>query len=189
MKQVKQKKCKICRELFTPHYSSFQKTCGISCAKEEGKMIVEKERAKAWTKEKKEWSEKLMTLSNYIQLLQPIFNRYIVLRDKNDPCISCRTTKNVQYCASHYFNTKTFGNLRFDEENVHKACNQYCNGQLSGNLIPYRKYLIEKIGIDRFTALESRQNEVRKYTIPEIKELISHYRKKIKELTKQNDGL
>lgn len=188
--------CKHCKAKFKPKFNSLKEPgCSDECnheikviaalkAAEKYRKDREKNRKREWAIEKKERVDRLKTTSDWIQLLQPIFNRYIVLRDKADCCISCRTTKNVQYCASHYFNTKTFGNLRFHEDNVHRACNRYCNGEMSGNLIPYREHLINKIGIERFDALVELSNVPRHYTIPEIKEMIALYRSKIKELTK-----
>lgn len=104
------------------------------------------------------------------------------MRDKNLPCISCGTTKNIQWAAGHFYTRGAYPNLRFHEDNVHKQCNQYCNMKLSGNLIAYREGLINRIGIERFEALEREKNSVVKYTIPEVKGLIEKYRKKIKEL-------
>jgi hypothetical protein len=183
MKVVKPKKCKVCRELFTPNYSSFQKTCGITCAKEEGKQIVEKERAKAWTKEKKEWSDKLMTLSDHIQLCQKVFNTFIRIRDKGKPCISSGRPLITKYDAGHYYSCGAYPNLRFHEDNCHGQ-SVHDNRDKHGNLIEYRERLIERIGMDSFLTLEAMKQIPRNYSIPEIKELTAHYRAKIKELQK-----
>ena len=55
--------------------------------------------------------------------------------------------------------------------NVHLGC-EYCNTFLHGNLIPYRKNLIKKIGRKEFKALESRAHKTRKYTREELKEIM-----------------
>lgn len=44
---------------------------------------------------------------------------------------------------------------RFDPDNVHAQCIQ-CNHYLSGNLLEYRKRLIDKIGLERVEAVEQR---------------------------------
>lgn len=184
-------KCRICSNKYVPTYNSLtQKTCTKpECLAEWGRIIAAKEREKnekakkrddvTWKKEAK---EKLMSLGDYTQLFQKVFNTYIRMRDKNLPCISCGTTKNIQWAAGHFYTRGAYPNLRFHEDNVHKQCNQYCNMKLSGNLIAYREGLINRIGIERFEALEREKNSVVKYTIPEVKELIEKYRKKIKEL-------
>ena len=143
---------------------------------------VKKREKRLFHEFKQKVNEKHMTLGKWIKLAQPIFNEYIRLRDKDLPCISCGTTSNVKYDAGHYFNRKSYGSLRFDEDNVHKQCSQNCNDNLGGNLINYRIGLIERIGEKRVDELEARRNVKVKYSIPDIKELIELYKSKIKEL-------
>lgn len=187
MLKVKPKKCRQCGKMFTPTYSTAQVTCDYTCAIAYGiAKKVEKE-AKEWSKEKKERKEALMTYSEWLNLLQVTFNTYIRQRDFNDPCISCQTTKNVQYAAGHFFTVGGFPNVRFDEDNCHKQCNRFCNHENSGNIHEYRPRLIEKIGIERFEALEYRaRNTTLKLSVPEIKEKIEHYKQKIKRLKNEN---
>ena len=182
-------KCKICKSKFTAS-SSLKPTCDeYDCKVAYALKVAEKNRAARERKEKRdhrEWKaktkEKLMTLSDYIQICQKVFNTYIRMRDNDKKCISCGTKANVQYAAGHYFSTGAYPNLRFHEDNVHKQCNRKCNMGLSGNLIAYRERLIKRIGIERFEALEALKQVPRHYTIPEVKELIKTYRNKIKEL-------
>ncbi len=179
------KKCKICQEVFKPTFSSLQTTCSPKCAIEFASKQVKKENAKAWQAEKKERKEKLLTTSDWLQLLQTVFNAYIRERDFGKPCISCGTRKPVQMCAGHFYSRGAYPNLRVDEDNVHGQCNKKCNLKLSGNLLEYRPRLIKKIGQQRFDELESRKQNDLKLTLPEIKEMIIHYRALTKEL-KQN---
>src|SRR4030067_255462 len=78
--------------------------------------------------------------------------------------------KSKKETAGHYFNANNHYNVRFNEDNVHKQC-EYCNTSLSGNLIPYRKYLIMKIGVERFEKLEEIAYLTRKFTIEEVKQI------------------
>jgi len=175
--------CKICRSKFIARFSSFQKTCeNPSCIIEWSKLTREKEAKKEHREWKSSTKEKLMTLSDYIQICQKVFNTYIRMRDKDLPCISCGTMANVQYAAGHFYHAHGYPNLRFHEDNVMKQCNKKCNGELSGNLLLYREGLIKRIGIERFEALEKLKHVPRHYTIPEVKELIQNYRNKIKQL-------
>jgi 5-methylcytosine-specific restriction endonuclease McrA len=179
------KTCPICKEKFTPKFSTLQKACSPKCAIEIASAVVKKENKKAWQSEKKQLIEKNMTTSDWIQHLQnTAFNPYIRERDFGLPCISCGTTAKVQIQAGHYHSTNRNPNLRFDEDNVHGQC-ATCNGREKGNLIAYRDGLIERIGLERFNALESRRNIALHITIAEIKEKIVHYRSLTKEL-KQN---
>jgi len=172
----KQKKCKHCRELFTP-YNSLQKYC----FKEECRTIwIETEKAKQWKKKKAKIKQELMTVQDYIKIAQQVFNKYIRLRDKGNKCISCGKTP-LKENAGHFFNANNHWNVRFDEDNVHLQC-EHCNTFLSGNLINYRTNLIAKIGIERYNELEAKSNVTRKFTVEELKEIIEEYKKKLKEL-------
>jgi hypothetical protein len=60
----------------------------------------------------------------------------------------------------------------------------HCNQHLHGNLIEYRTNLLQRIGEDGLARLDSLKNEPLKLTVPEIKDLIEVYKKKIRELKK-----
>lgn len=174
----KSKKCKVCQKEFTP-FNSLQKVCSSNCAIQLAKKQKKIKDQKEWQKEKKERKEKLMSHSDWLQVLQVTFNAFIRERDKGLPCISCGTLKG-QFHAGHYRSVGAFPELRFNEDNVHIQC-ATCNNYLSGNLIEYRKGLIKKIGVDKVEALEN-FNQSNKMTIAEIKEKISLYKEKIKQL-------
>ena len=67
---------------------------------------------------------------------------------------------------------------------MHKQCNHYCNLKRSGNIIEYRKGLIAKIGEERVQALEN-DNQVKKWTAEEARQIKALYRAKARELEKQ----
>lgn len=75
------------------------------------------------------------------------FNKFIRKRDQDKPCISCGKYTLLQ--AGHFYSAGSNPVVRFNEDNVHGQCKK-CNYFLSGNLLPYRENLIEKIGQDRF---------------------------------------
>ena len=77
--------------------------------------------------------------------------------------------------------------MRFEEENCHKQCVK-CNQHLSGNTVEYRKRLIDRIGLERVEAIEADQ-EPRKHTIPDLKEMIDHYKKMVRELKKKRESI
>ena len=176
----KSKKCKVCQKEFTP-FNSLQKVCSSNCAiqltKEQKKIKDQKE----WQKEKKVRKEKLMSHSDWLQLAQKTFNTYIRLRDKGKPCISCGTENYTSSCG-HYYSSGKHKNVTFNEDNCHAQCWYYCNSSLSGNLIEYRKGLIERIGIERLEQLDSIAKIEKKWSIAEIQEIISIYKNKIKQL-------
>lgn len=187
MKPPKPKKCSICKQPFHP-WNTLQKACSIECAKTMAEHKREKEERKSARIAKQERAEglkKLKALREYIKELQVIFNAFIRLRDAEDGCISCDrpASWNGQWHASHFFATSIRPNLRFNENNVHKACS-ICNNYMHGNLTPYREKLILKIGIEEFNILES-SIEPAKFTIPQIEEMKEYYAKRIKELRNQ----
>lgn len=173
---MKTRKCKICKTPFEVK-SNNHWCCDFDCAME----LVEKQKEKKWKKEKAKRKKDLMTLQDWIKIAQTNFNKFINARDKGLPCISCQKPITGRVNASHYYNANNHWNVRFNEDNVNSSCIT-CNQHLSGNLIPYRGYLIEKIGIERFEHLESIAQVTRKFTIEEVKDINELYKTKIKEL-------
>ena len=166
-------RCKVCKNKFEPKWF-LQKTCF------DPKCIIEwneKVKANKWKKEKKELKEKLKTKGDYEKELQTIFNTFIRMRDKGSHCISCNKPCKKEN-AGHYRSVGSCPALRFEELNVHLQC-EYCNTHLHGNLIKYRINLISKIGIDEVEYLES-FNELKKYSVEELKGLKEVYKLKIK---------
>lgn len=185
-------RCKNCKDKFTAKFF-LQKYCMekdecIKAFTDNHKATKEKTDAKEWSKEKKERKEALMSHSEWLKLLQVTFNTFIRTRDAKEPCISCGTTKqNIKYDAGHFFSVGAFPAVRFDEDNVWRQCSNNCNIHLSANIVNYRPRLIEKVGIERFEALEYRaRNTNLKLSIPEIKEKIKYYKQKIKQLKNEN---
>jgi len=169
-------KCKNCKQPFEP-IRFLQKFClNEECVR----VWVESEKTKQWKKTKAKMKNDLLTIQDYIKLAQQTFNKYINLRDKKLPCISCGKPITGRVNASHYFNANNHWNVRFNEFNVHSSCIT-CNQYLSGNLIEYRKGLINKIGEEQLTLLELEANKTRKFTIEELKEIINTYKQKIKQ--------
>lgn len=173
---IKTRKCKYCRSVFSP-ITTLQKNCfEPDCVT----AWIQETKDKNWKKKKAKLKLDLMTIQDYIKIAQQVFNKWINLRDKGLPCISCDKPINGRVNASHYFNANNHWNVRFNEFNVHSSCIT-CNQYLSGNLIEYRSRLINKIGIEQLTLLELEANKTRKFTIEELKQIINTYKLKIKQ--------
>lgn len=181
MVKLKRKKCKICKEYFEP-FRQLQVCCGHVCAIEKAKSDRIRKEERESKVERKKAKERLKSRSDWMREAQVAFNKYIRLRDADLPCISCDRPPswNGQWHASHYYATSIRPNLRFDEDNVHKACS-ICNNYMHGNLTPYRERLILKIGADRVAVLDELR-EPRKYTVEELKEIKEKYSKMEKSL-------
>jgi hypothetical protein len=177
------RKCKNCKEKFDPKYNSVQMVCSIKCSIEYSKQLEETKKAKEWVKRKKILKEKIKTHKDYVKELQVVFNKYIRLRDKDKPCISCLKPLGSKYDAGHYRSAGGNPELRFKENNVHAQC-VYCNQHLHGNLIDYRINLIKRIGLEEVELLENYHIPM-KYSVPELVELKVIYKDKIKKLEKK----
>lgn len=186
-KAPKPKKCKnpACGDSFVPQRLG-QAVCGYKCGlaikdvnqAKAGKALAQIGRAAIQVRK-----EALKSRADHLKDTQQAFNAWIRQRDIGQPCISCGTTADVQYCAGHYRTTAAAPELRFEPLNVHLQCNRNCNMGKSGNLLGYRPGLIKKIGIESVEWLEG-PHEPKKYTVDDLKALTAHYRALTKELKK-----
>ncbi len=85
------------------------------------------------------------------------FQKWIRIRDKDLPCISCgkfitEDGLDMKWDGGHFYKSELYTSLMFDEGNCHKQCS-YCNDHLSGNLIEYRDRLLIKIGQEGYEDL------------------------------------
>jgi hypothetical protein len=151
--------------------------------------VGEQLRVKAETEDRKKTREKLdamRTKPQLVKIAQVSFNKYIRERDLLKPCISCGkppSTESNQTDAGHFRSVGSAPHMRFVEDNVHGQC-KHCNQYLAGNVLAYRKGLIERIGLTRVEQIESDQT-VRKYTREGLQEIARHYNSEAKRLKKE----
>lgn len=168
------KKCKNCKEQFTPH-NFLQKYC----TKEEClKVFVAEVKLKEWNKKKKRMVEDLKTANDYLKIAQQVFNKFIRVRDAGLNCISCNKPCKKEN-AGHYYSQGGHSAVRFDEDNVHLQC-EACNTYLSGNLLNYQIGIEQRIGAQKLMELQGKAHEVKKWTKDELKEIIETYKQKLK---------
>lgn len=186
----KTKVCPICDTEYLPR-SSLQKVChNYKCAiafnKKRDEEIAMREKRKQERLQRddlRERRERLKTASDWNKEAQAAVNRYIFWRDYGNPCISCGKPLNYgvrggAVDASHYRSRGSARHLRFNVFNIHSGCVR-CNRELSGNLIPYRINLIEKIGLWRVERLEH-DNSIRKFDIPYLRRIKSIFTRRAK---------
>lgn len=181
-----QKFCVICGK---PVYKTTAKVCSVTCAlqynldhPDEIKPYFQIKEKKEWNKQKKAIKGKLKTLSELEKEAKKEFQSWIRKRDQRKPCVSCGCRLNkTNTHASHYFAAGQYSGYMFDERNCHSSCVQ-CNTFLHGNLLNYRKGLIERYGQIYVDELEFGAHEKRnyKYTREELIEIKNKYREKIK---------
>lgn len=168
-----------------------QKLREISKQKQK-KSIAEKAERAAHRQKK----EALKPASKWLAEAQSAVNRYIRVRDKQEPCISCNQPPEVIeaqqgwktggcWDAGHFMTRGAKGQLRFVLFNIHKQCKS-CNaggGKFSHKAATvdqqYRENLIRKIGIEKVEWLES-NNELdsRKKDIEYLKRIKRIFAKK-----------
>ena len=160
-------------------WNSFQFACSPKCAIRYAKT-KEYFEAIAGDSSKK----KVETVSQQHALTQLVFNKWVrVVKDKDETCcISCKRPRGgfTEHCG-HFKTVSAAGSIRYHPDCGNLQCYR-CNVELSGNVVEYRKNLIEKIGIERVEWLESEAGKPRKYTIAELKDLRARLSKEIREV-------
>jgi hypothetical protein len=182
------KKCKVCKTEFTPT-RPMQKVCSPMCALEVSRQVAQKKAAKEAQEDRKKTREKLdamRTKPQLVKVAQTAINAFVRARDGDKPCISCGkppSTESNQTDAGHFRSVGSAPHMRFVEDNIHGQC-KHCNQYLAGNVLAYRKGLIERIGLARVEQIESDQT-VRKYTKEGLQEIARHYNTETRRLKKE----
>jgi len=124
-------------------------------------------------------------ITTLLKSLKNVCHKYIRLRDKGKPCISCRTPYKSDFQAGHFYKAELYSNLRFNENNINGQCMK-CNERLEGNLNPYSINLPKRIGEWKYNVLKSEAEKYKqedfKWDREHLKKLRSYYNNKIKEL-------
>lgn len=184
----KKKKCKECGDYFNAD-EMVKVPAGVFCsidhaikysraAQERQRKRQQEKAAKEQRKKNRERKQALRPRSWYMKEAQKWFNKFIRLRDSQEPCISCGRHHEGQYHAGHYRSVGAAPELRFEELNCHKQCAP-CNNHLSGNIVNYRPALIKKIGMKNVEWLEG-VHSPKNYTIEDLKQIIETYKNKCK---------
>lgn len=186
------KKCRICKAKFEP-FNSLQQVCSTSCALQKAQKDLQKD-AERKAKEKRQWiregRKRLKSRGEWLKEAQAEFNKFVRLRDRFQPCISCGTYPDdsglmtgSRIDAGHYRSVGACPELRFEELNCHAQCVK-CNQHLSGNTVEYRIRLIQRIGQEAVEWVEG-PHDPKKYTVDDLKVIIAHYRRKNRELERE----
>lgn len=146
-----------------------------------------------YIKQKKtaEKKKKAPSLSTLVDRLDTVFSKYIRLRDAMPSgmfrCISCGKIKPLDQADCGHFHSRIHMSTRFDEDNCNAEC-RYCNRFSADHIIGYRENLIKKIGGQRFTLLELKAHQSRKWSHFELEQLIKYYRARV-EMLQREKGL
>lgn len=130
----------------------------------------------------------LRTRKDWFNILQDEVNRYVKLRDRDEPCCTCGTRNPlIKYDAGHYRTRGSCPELRFELTNIHKQCSVNCNQHGSGKRVEYQGFLRDKYGQAHLDWLDGPHPSLKEQfpDIEAIKNEIARYRKLNKELEKQ----
>lgn len=139
---MKQKKCKICPELFLPRNTT-QVVCSPKCAVE----YNQRQKEKKWKEEKKKLSPTIYAKEYKIKLQRSI-NRLAKLIDAEFGyhCIDCNKPFGSQIDAGHYHSVGSNSSLRYNLHNIHSQRAQPCNQWQGGKKKEYYEGLVVRYG-------------------------------------------
>lgn len=184
---LKQKTCKSCRQKFTPT-RPMQSACSTSCAIAIAERKRQKQAQQMAAEKRREDRQRLESMKGIPELIREAdkaFCAFIRARDKasGHTCISSGlpldwTGNNVD--AGHYRSRGAASHIRYHEDNCHAQAKRE-NRYKGGNVVEYRKRLIERIGLYRVEALEN-DNAPHKWTREELIAIRQYYIAKRKEI-------
>ena len=167
------RKCKYCLERYTPKYSTTEPCPKYECRLQHLEANVSKiNRANKATARD--------SIKSYAQRLgeaKKVFQKWIRLRDKDKPCISCGSISSTVWDGGHFKKAELYSGVIFHEYNVNIQCGK-CNRFLGGNELNYRTGLIAKIGEQAVLNLEhlAEMSRMKKYTNEELEEIKIKYK-------------
>ncbi len=136
---------------------------------------------------------KKKSLAKVKKELWVIFSQYIRMSDgllttgstEWALCITCGKRYHFKLLQAGHFVAGRHSSNLFSERGVHAQCYN-CNINLKGNTLEYRRQIIKLYGKDADLELENEAKEIKKYTIPELEEMITTYKQKIEKLRGEN---
>jgi hypothetical protein len=167
------RKCKYCLERYTPKYSTTE-----PCPKYECRLQhLEANVAKINRANKATARDSIKSYAQRLGEAKKVFQKWIRLRDKDKPCISCGSISSTVWDGGHFKKAELYSGVIFHEYNVNIQCGK-CNRFLGGNELNYRTGLIAKIGEEAVLNLEhlAEMSRMKKYTNEELEEIKLKYK-------------
>ena len=173
-------KCKHCKAPYERTRNGIETWCSVEC----GYQLARLKQAQAFKKETRVMRKKLneSSVKWVAKRAKHYCHLYIRTLYANEPCFTCGTREDVVYAAGHFIPSGRAAALRYDERNIRKQCNNYCNKNLSGNVTVYRAKLVSIHGEEYVQELERIGHTKKTWKIPELQEVIEYYKRKLKEL-------
>ena len=108
-------------------------------------------------------------------------HKFIRIRDKGKPCISCGTSWHEDFQAGHYFKAELYETLKYDLDNIHGQCPK-CNIYDHGNVNGYTQRLPQRIGKDNFDKLVKKAKVDKQFSKVWDTESLKKIRENVKRL-------
>jgi hypothetical protein len=157
---------------------------------DKGKVLLEKAKIKATSSrvnlEKASIERKeRMGLTSLLNSVKNVCHKYVRLRDKGKPCVSCKTIYKSDFQAGHFYKAELFSTIKFNELNINGQCVR-CNIRKDGNESEYRVNLPDIIGIEKFNELDRLASYDKKtnhkWDRENLIQIRNYYNNKIKQL-------
>lgn len=164
MKEIKQRRCPVCLEIYTPNRYGLRLTrcCeNAACRLDYAQGVRAKEASKEAKQKKKEFYQKDIRWQH--KQCQPVFNKLRRLQEFKrfkdrglEPyCISCgKPLGGDTWACGHFRSVGSNSQLRYDPVNTYLQHNNRCNKNLSGDINGtattkgYKQGLIDRFGAD-----------------------------------------
>lgn len=184
------KRCKACRNMFTPS-SSWQTHCRAEACAIHAAELAKAKRQRQEAKEHRTKLEAIKPLAELRAEAQAAFNAYIRERDRQAGwgCICCGAplewhsdTPGGKVDAGHYMSRGTAPELAFDERNVN-AQRKSCNRPGGATRAEFRAGMVARWGRQVVEELEGPREPLR-LRHDDYRQIKADYRAKLRELKK-----
>lgn len=127
---------------------------------------------------RQEKRDSVKPMSHWVKLTQRAVNRYVRLRDKGKPCISCGryehefssdSLRGSVWDAGHFKTVGAHPELRFDLRNINGQCRS-CNGFEGGRVADQERGIVARFGQARLDWLDG-YHPPKNYTREQLKRL------------------
>lgn len=112
--------------------------------------------------------------------LDIVFSKYIRLRDKGKPCVTCGAPWEPNHQNGHFISRRHFA-TRWDEMNAHGQCPK-CNLWGAGEQFAHANAIDLMYGKGTAQSIADRTHGIFKLTTEFLKEKLAYYEAKLKEM-------
>jgi 5-methylcytosine-specific restriction endonuclease McrA len=129
--------------------------------------------------------KKTDTTRALVSKLDRVFSRFVRMKyadnDGQVSCVTCGKQAHWKEVHAGHFVKRQHMSLRWDERNVMPQCVR-CNLHMGGRQDDYAAYIVNEYGHATFADLIAKKHETKKWTRPELQELIDIYSERVRVL-------